>query len=186
MEQNSIEEYKRRKAFALEYGTFLGISWIVVFAAYICGLRTMNPLLMMCCYAGLAVLLYLPFYFVLRFKNRHTDASQTITYGQAIHFTILMFSYAIVLTGIAEYIYFAFLDNGAVFDTLLAFVNDPQLDNSLIELNIQDMKHMMVDNIEAMRNISALDIALSLMHMNVTISLILTFIVAAVMKKQPK
>lgn len=183
MEYNSIEEYKRRKAFALEYGTLLGISWIVVFAAYVCGIRTMNPLLMLACYMGFAVLLFLPFYFVLRFKNKHTDACQPITYGQALHFTILMFSYAIVLTGLAEYIYFAFIDNGAVFDSLLSFINNPEFDKTLNELSMQDMKQMMADNIETMRSVSPLDLTFSLMHLNVTTSLVLMFIVAAVMKK---
>lgn len=35
------------RAYATEYGTFLGIAWVVVFALYVLGIRGMNSLFML-------------------------------------------------------------------------------------------------------------------------------------------
>jgi hypothetical protein len=183
MDSNKIEEYKKRKSFALEYGTLLGASWVVVFVAYIIGIRTFNPLIMMLCYGGLFAIALLPFILAYRYKKKHTLPEESITYGEGMHFCILMFSYAILLTGIAEYIYFAFIDNGAIVSALSSYFTNPEMIQALNDLNMNDMKDMMMENINALSAISPFDITLSLAQINITISIFMIFIVAAIMKK---
>lgn len=183
MNEQSIEEYNKRKSFALEYGTLLGASWIGVFAAYIIGLRTFNPIAMMLCYGGLFAITFVPFILAYRYKTKHTQPEQNISYGQAVHFCVLMFSYAILLTGIGEYIYFAFMDDGAVINSLDTYLNNEEIGIALKNMNMGDMKDAMQENINMLSTISPFDIALSLAQINITVSIFFIFIVAAIMKK---
>lgn len=183
MDEQSIEEYNKRKSFALEYGTLLGASWIGVFAAYIIGLRTFNPIAMMLCYGGLFAITFVPFILAYRYKTKHTQPEQNISYGQAVHFCILMFSYAILLTGIGEYIYFAFMDNGAVVNSLDTYLNNEETVIALKSMNMGDMKDAMQEDINMLSTTSPFDIALSLAQINITVSIFFIFIVAAIMKK---
>lgn len=183
MNDNSFEEYKKRKSFALEYGTILGASWLCIFALYIIGIRTFDPLVMMFCYCGLFAIIIVPFVLVNRFKKKHNLPEETISYGQAVHFCILMFSYAILLTGIGEYIYFAFIDNGAVVNSFTVYLNNLELMTALKDLNMSDMKDLMQESIDILSTISPFDIVLSLAQINITVSIFLIFIVAAIMKK---
>lgn len=179
-----IEENKKRKSFALEYGTILGFAWILVFATYIISLTSSNHLAMMGCYAGFIGIAFLPFMLVNRFKNKHTSPNQEISYWQAIHFCFLMFSYAILMTGIAEYIYFEYIDHGAVVSSLENYLNDPKMDILFNEHGMSDIKVLMKDNIEILSTVSSFDLTMSLAQMNIMTSMVLIFIVALFMKKQ--
>ena len=183
MNDFNIEEYNKRKSFALEYGTILGAAWLCVFAAYIVGLRTFNPIAMMLCYGGLFAIIFVPFILAYRYKTKHTQPEHRISYGQAVHFCILMFSYAILLTGIGEYIYFAFMDNGAVVNSLDTYLNNEEIATALKSMNMGEMKDIMQENINMLSTISPFDISLSLAQINVTVSIFFIFIVAAIMKK---
>ena len=94
-----------------------------------------------------------------------------------------MFSYAILLTGIGEYIYFAFMDNGAVVSSLDTYLNNEEIATALKSMNMGEMKDVMQENINMLSTISPFDISLSLTQIIVTISIFFIFIVAAIMKK---
>ncbi len=177
---------KKKRAFALEYGTITGIAWIAVFAAYIYGVRTWNPLVLMGCYGGLLLIALLPFILVRRYKRVHTDTNETITYGQAIHFCFLMFSYAILLTGVCQYIYFAYIDGGGLIMALKEFMTSPETTTALQSVNATDLSLMMEQSIDTLAVLSPLDITMSLFQMNITVSLFMIFIVALAMKKDVK
>lgn len=181
---DDINEYKKRKSFALEYGTILGATWILVFAAYIIGLTKFNFMAMLVCYAGFLGITYLPFYFANRYKTRHTIPEQEISYGQAFHFCLLMFCYAIIFTGIAEYIYFAYIDQGAVLNGLSTYLYDAETIRMLKENNMSDISLFMKNNLKMFSSLSPLDITLSLAQMNIMVSMLFTFIVAFFMKKK--
>jgi hypothetical protein len=94
-----------------------------------------------------------------------------------------MFSYAILLTGIGEYIYFAFMDNGAVVSSLDTYLNNEEIATALKSMNMGEMKDIMQENINMLSTISPFDISLSLAQINITVSIFFIFIVAAIMKK---
>jgi hypothetical protein len=94
-----------------------------------------------------------------------------------------MFSYAILLTGIGEYIYFAFMDNGAVVNSLDTYLNNEEMATALKSMNMGEMKDIMQENINMLSTISPFDISLSLAQINITVSIFFIFIVAAIMKK---
>ncbi len=177
---------KKKRAFALEYGTILGIAWTAVFAAYVYGLKSWDALVLLLCYAGLIIIGVMPFLFARRYKRMHTAPEETITYSQAIHFCFLMFSYAILLTGVCQYIYFAFMDGGSLIQSLRDFMTAPETIDTMKAFGNDDMKVMMETSLEQLSTISPLDITLSLFQMNITTSLILIFLTALVMKKDEK
>ncbi len=177
-------EDKKKRAFALEYGTILGIAWTAVFAAYVYGLRTWNALLLLGCYAGMILIALLPFILVRRYRRVHTAADETISFGNAIHFCFLMFSYAILLTGICQYIYFAYMDGGAMIQAFKDFMNNPENIAAMQMMGTSDLKMMMEQSIETLATLSPLDITLSLFQMNITVSLFMIFLTAFAMKKE--
>ncbi len=177
---------KKKRAFALEYGTILGIAWTAVFAAYIYGLKNWDPIVLLLCYAGLILIAVMPFLLARRYKRMHTAPEETITYGQAIHFCFLMFSYAILLTGVCQYIYFAYMDGGVLIQSLRDFMTAPETLDTMKALGNDDIKVMMETSLEQLAAISPLDITLSLFQMNITTSLVLIFLTALVMKKDEK
>ena len=84
----------------------------------------MNPLLM---FVSCILFLSLPlfgFYLARRFKQQMPD-DVSIGYGRAYWFCLSMMLYACLLTGVAELVYFKFLDHGAVFDSFYGLMNDP-------------------------------------------------------------
>ncbi len=177
-------EDKKKRAFALEYGTILGIAWTAVFAAYVYGLRTWDALMLLGCYAGLLFIAFLPFILVRRYRRVHTAADEAISFGDALHFSFLMFSYAILLTGVCQYIYFAYMDGGAMIQTLKDFFNNPENLAAMQMMGTSDMKTMMDQSIDTLATLSPVDITLSLFQMNITVSLFLMFITAFAMKKE--
>ncbi len=177
------DKEKKKRAFALEYGTILGIAWTAVFAAYIYGVRTWDALVLMGCYGGVLLIAVLPFILARRYKRVHTLPEEEITYSSAIHFCFLMFSYAILLTGVCQYIYFAYIDGGSMIQALRDFMTNPETVTAMQTFNATDMKLTMEQSLDTLAVLSPLDITLSLFQMNITVSLVLVFLTALVMKK---
>ena len=170
--------------YAMQFGTYMGIYWVVKFVFFPLGLT--NPFLL---FLFLGLTLGVPFmgyYYAKMFRNKVCGGG--ISFLQASMFLIFMYMFAALLTAVAHYIYFRFIDNGYIIDTYLGMLEVYMgVDMPGFEVYIDQIK----DTLEQVRSMSAIQITMQLFTSNVLNCTILALITALfVMKKkepiQPK
>ena len=101
-------EYIQLKAFARQDGALLAILWVAAFLLYIIGVS--NSILGL---AAVMLMLYTPFFVGERLgKFRDYGRAGLISFRRGYAYTIFVFFYGGVLFAIAQYLYFAYMDNG--------------------------------------------------------------------------
>lgn len=167
--------------YAMEYGTCLGLAWIVVFALYVSGLRTMNPLLLLLAFFACACLPVLAFLLAHRFKLQLPEES-SLGFGRAYLWCMVTLVYASLLTGAAEWLYFAQMDKGVLFAQFRSFIEDSRVNYVGMGLTKADMVAM----IDAVQGMSPRELVLSLLNQNVFLSLFLAFPMAFFARKSKR
>lgn len=171
------EEYTQLKAFARIDGAYLGVAWIISFAFYISGLS--SPILGL---LGTVIAVLSPVFAALRLKKFRDNARYgVISFRRAMAYYILMFLYASLLMALAQFIYFAYLDNGYLVSTYSAIMNTPEAEAMLKAYGISTQQ--MQESISALAQTAPIYIVLNILSMNVTAGIILSLPVAAIMKR---
>jgi hypothetical protein len=171
-------------AFAREYGTFLGLAWLGVFGVYVASIRTANTGLMLLGFVLLMALPVLTFYFARRFKNHIPDNMQ-VGFGGAYMFSILMLMSASLLSGAGEWVYFQYMDNGAMVAAFQSLLDDPETTKVYEEFQMTDQLTMIRTMLSEIAGLSAFDKVLLLFNNNIFISLILAIPTAFFAKGRP-
>lgn len=164
--------------YAMEYGTCLGLAWIAVFALYVGGLRTMNPLLLLIAILAWACLPVLAFMLAHRFKLQLPKES-SLGFGRAYLWCMVTLVYASLLTGAAEWFYFAQMDKGVLFAQLRSFFEDSRVNYVGMGLTQAEMVAM----IDSVQGLTPRELVLSLLNQNVFLSLFLAFPMAFFARK---
>ncbi len=151
----------------------MGVAWIVVFFLFTLSFRTMSPFVMLLAMASLLVLPLIAFFFSYRIKMR-LPSGIGFSFGRAYLFCLMMFVYACLLTGAAEFVYFRFLDDGAIITQLESFAYDPQTEQLYTQMNTEQMLEMLKESVATLSQMSSLDITISLLNQNILISLLLS------------
>lgn len=176
-------KYTFTKAYAMEYGTFLGCAWIIVFALYIAGLRTLNALPLV---LGMLTFVSLPaasIYFALRFKRTDT-CEDGISLRRAIFFSLMMHLYASLLTSIAALLYFQLMDNGAVLNSMYSVVDSPYAVSVYREAGMENVLEMGRSNLDALSQLTPVEIAFALFNQNIMVSIILSILTGFIAQKK--
>ena len=179
-----LGKYRLFSAYATEYGTFLGLAWVLVFVLYISSFRTMHPLLMMLSCLLFVSLPLFGFYLARRFKQQMPE-DVPIGYGRAYWFSLSMMLYACLLTGVAELVYFKYLDYGAVFNAFYDLLNTPGTEQTYKQMGMKDAWASLKESLDMVSSLSAVDLCLSLFNQNFLFSLILAVPTAFFAKKAP-
>lgn len=171
------QEYIQLKAFARIDGAILGAVWIVSFALCIAGMKYPGLSL-----SGTLIALASPFVAVSRLvKFRDYALNGVISFGRSMAYYILLFFYASLLMALAQYIYFAYLDNGFVVSY---YVNTMNLPEARQMVTAAGMTGKDIDNvITQMRETTPIMLALNIMTMNITIGVMLSPLVALMTKR---
>ena len=115
--------FKQTNAFAMQHGLILGAVGIATLAAFIAGqslpLFGSLHLLLVLCTPLLAVWL------TARFR-RQVAPGFPFSFSRGFAHTLLAFLYAGIWTGVGTFVYFYFLDQGHLFDTLQAQLSRPE------------------------------------------------------------
>lgn len=164
--------------YAMEYGTCLGLAWIAVFALYVGGLRTMNPLLLMLTILEWVCLPVLAFLLARRFRQQLPDES-SLGFARAYLWCMVTLVYACLLTGAAEWLYFAYMDRGVLFAQLRSFFENSSVNPALMGLTQAEMQALL----DAVQGLSTKELVLSLLNQNVFFSLFLAFPMAFFARK---
>lgn len=98
--------------YAMLFGTYLGGYWILKFILFPLGLTI--PFLSFL-FVGLTLCVpFMGYYYVRMYRN--TVCSGSISFLHAWIFTVFMYMFAALLTAVAHYIYFRFIDHGFVIN----------------------------------------------------------------------
>ena len=101
-------EYVQLKAFARLDGARLALLWVACFACYIVGIA--NPLYSM---VAIVLMIATPFFVSRRLaKFRDEGLGGVISFGRGWGYSLYVFLYASILLALAQYVYFAFIDQG--------------------------------------------------------------------------
>ncbi len=149
---------------AMQYGTNLGVLWIIAFVVYIISMTTSELSLLF-----LMMLIASPIYAgYLGIKYRKKECGNRLGFLNAWSFMIIVYTCASALSAIACYIYFYFIDGG---NMLAAFKEQIDIYTSM-EIG-EDMKKAFNDTYEILSKLNASDICIQYFTSNLFISSIL-------------
>jgi len=158
--------------FAMEYGTYIGLTWVVVFGLYVWGLRTLNPLLLLVAMLAWVALPIPAFLFAHRFRQQLTGEA-LFGYGRAYCWCMVTLSYACLLTGAVEWAYFKFWDGGALLAQMTDFMTASEIGQTYKALGMGQTFSELEATLEMLGGLSPLDLAMMLLNQNIFTSLLL-------------
>ena len=159
-------EYVQLKAFARQDGALLALLWVGAFLLYLIGVQ--NAMLGM---AAMMMIVYTPFFVGGRLgKFRDYGREGLISFRRAYAYTVFVFFYGGILFAIAQYLYFAFMDNGFL---LTQFSKILSTEESRQWLEQYGMKEMADESLREMANIRPIDYALNMLTVNISMGFIL-------------
>lgn len=175
---NNNNEFPYR-AYAMEYGTFLGIAWTAVFFPYTASFRTASALYSLLAFFGFMSLAIIPFIFAWRVKQLQ-DKGKGLGFFRGCIFALNLFMFACLFTGICEYVYFAFFDNGTLIDSFTKMITDPEIKNAYSQMGMGDTYSQFIDSTKQLQILSSFQKVEALFNMNIFVSLLMTIPVGLV------
>ena len=159
-------EYIQLKAYARQDGFFLALLWIASFVFYIMGLT--NQLLGM---AAIMLVVMTPFFVASRLRRfRDEGRDGVISFRRGYAYTILVFFYGAVLLAVAQFLYFAYLDNGYLLNTFSKIVTSSE---GRAMLNEYGMAKVMDESLAEMASVRPIDYALNILTVNIMFGFVL-------------
>ena len=169
-------EYIQLKAFARVDGALLAVLWVASFACYILGIA--NPV-----YSMVAMLLMVatPFFVGRRLsKFRDVGLGGTISFGRGWGYSVYVFFYAAILLALAQYAYFAYIDQGYLMFSFSRALSSPEAKQVIEQYGMQQA---MKESMEMMGQMRPIDYALNVLTVNIVMGIILGLPIAAFMQR---
>lgn len=174
-----MAENRSYMQYAMLFGTYMGGYWILKFILFPLGLAM--PLLSFL-YIGLTICVPLLGYFYAR-MYRNMVCGGSISFINAWVFTVFMYMFAAMLTAVAHYVYFRFIDQGFVLDTceaqiqMLAQSGTPEFEN---------YAGMLRENLSMARAVTPIEITMQVMSWNVFCGALLAIPTALFVRRSKK
>lgn len=109
--------------YAMQFGTYMGIFWILKFVLFPLGMTI--PFLQLLFVVLTIAVPFLGFYYVRMFRDKVFGTY--INYLQAWVFTVFMYMFASLLVAVAHYFYFQFIDQGYILEKYYEILRDPSV-----------------------------------------------------------
>ena len=165
--------------YAMHFGTYMGIYWILKFSLFPLGLTIpFLPFLFLGLTLGVP---FMGYYYTRIYRNKICGGE--ISFGHAWMFSVFMYMFAALLTAVAHYIYFRFIDHGYIINTYTNILN------AATQNTLPGMDSYITQIKEAMNVIKAFsptDITLQLLSQNVFYCSILAIPTALIVMKKKK
>lgn len=169
-------EYIQLKAYARQDGFFLALLWIASFACYIMGIS--NGMLGM---AAILMAVMTPFFVAGRLRKFRDEGREgVISFRRSYAYTVFVFFYGAVLLAVAQFLYFAYLDNGYLLSTYSKIVSSSE-GRELIQQ--YGMSQMIDDSLTEMASLRPIDYALNILTVNIMIGFVLGVPIGLVMQR---
>lgn len=162
--------------YALRYGTYMGIFWIIKFTLVPLGFQV--PFLQLLFMLLTVFVPVLGYFFVRKYRNECCGGE--LTFARAFNFSIIMFVAASLLTSVAHYVYFRFIDGGYIFDTYREQLQ-------LLKKSYQgyaDSIDQLSQSLDVLSSITPLQLTFQLISQNLFYCFFLSLIIAAVTMKR--
>ena len=170
----TVPEYIQLKAYARQDGFFLALFWIVCFISYIIGLT--NQLVGM---LSMLMVVASPFFVATRLKKFRDEGREgVISFGRSYAYTIFVFFYGAVLLAVAQYLYFAYMDNGYLVNSLARMMSTDEAKMMLEQYGAQSL---VLAEMAATRPI---DYALNILTINISLGFILGVPIGLIMQRR--
>ena len=172
-------EYLQLKAYARQDGFFLALLWIASFACYIMGIS--NGMLGM---AAMILAVMTPFFVAGRLRRFRDEGREgVISFRRSYAYTVFVFFYGAVLLAVAQFIYFAYLDNGYLLSTYSKIVSSSE-GHELIQQ--YGMSQVVNDSLSEMASLRPIDFALNILTINILVGFVLGVPIGLVMQRAKK
>lgn len=162
------------------FGTYLGAFWILKFILFPLGLTVPFFLLL---FGVLTMCVpFMGYYYVRLYRNQVCGGS--IGFLHAWIFTVFMYMFAALLTALAHYIYFRFIDQGFVLNAYEGILNSVEGNTAMVpgmEIYIEQFKEVL----SVLRTLSPIEITMQLMSQNVFYGSLLAIPTALFAMKRP-
>lgn len=169
-------EYVQLKAFARQDGALLALLWASAFALYIIGVS--NQMLGL---AAILLMLYTPIFVGERLgKFRDYGREGLISFRRGYLYTVFVFFYGGVLFAVAQYLYFAFVDNGFLLSQFLRMVSTEEAQQMLKQYG---MTQMVDESLQEMASIRPIDYALNMLTVNISLGFLLGIPISLIMQR---
>jgi len=170
-------EYIQLKAFARQDGALLALLWVAAFVLYIVGVE--NQMLGL---AAVMLIVYTPIFVGERLgKFRDYGREGLISFRRGYAYTVFVFFYGGVLFAVAQYLYFAYMDNGYLISQFAKMVNSTEMQTMLRQYGMTDV---MNESLAEMSNIRPIDYALNMLTINITLGFVLGVPISLVMQRR--
>lgn len=159
------------KAFARQDGFLLFLLWIASFAVIVS-----NPASSWGSLLAMATPFYVC-YLLVRFRNYALDGA--ISFRRGLAFSLYTFFYASLLFAVAQYVYFRYLDNGAMMSMLIASVKTLEPFYRAQGISINELQN----SLTMIGQLTPIETAFVFMMQNILIGVVLSFPIAWIGKR---
>ena len=170
-------EYIQLKAYARQDGFFLALLWIGCFAGYIIGLTSQFMAM-----ASMLMVITTPFFVASRLKKFRDEGREgIISFGRGYAYTIFVFFYGAVLLAVAQYLYFAYMDNGYLVNSFAKMMTSEEGRTMLEQYG---MTKVVDDSLAEMAATRPIDYALNILTINISLGFILGVPIGLIMQRK--
>lgn len=150
------EKRYNMQQYAMMFGTYMGVFWILKFVLMPLGMTSPFLLLLFICLT--LCVPFLGYYYTKTYRDKVCGG--TIGFLHAWVFDVFMYVCAALLTAVAHYVYFRFIDQGYMLDTLR------QQSMQMVDNILMSPKQMKA-YLDTMATLTPTDITLSMVSSNI-------------------
>ena len=165
--------------YAMRYGTFMGIFWIFKFAFLPLGFTI--PLLQLFFILLTCFVPILGYIYTRKFRNYYCEG--VISFSRAFSFTFCTYVFAAMLTAVAHYIYFRFIDEGYLVNM---YLNQLEAIKSSATGEMLTSVDQLITAFSVVSSLSPLEITFQLISQNVIYGTLLALPTALLVMRRKK
>lgn len=166
------------RAYSIEYGTMIGLSWGALLLSYTYGIRDLNTFLILLSFILCSVCLLLPFLLGFRLNRKAFRAGIRVSYLQGLFISLSMFLYASIMGALITFSYFEYLDHGAFMEALFKMLNDSNMSDIYSQMGMGGEYGEMVNLLKEADKSTSFEKALLMFNNDITWGIAISFLVA--------
>lgn len=165
--------------YAMSYGTYMGVYWILKFVLFPMGLS--NSFYMLAFLVATLLVPLIGYYYTRKFRDTVCDGE--ISFFQSFIFLLFLYVFAALLAAVAHFIYFRYIDNGLVLDTYTSYIEASKAVPGFKEM----MEQAQVDQLlEQFSLLKPIDITIQLLSQNIFYCSLLALLTSFFVMKKKK
>jgi hypothetical protein len=173
-----MENRRFMNKYAMQYGTYMGIFWIAKFAFFPLGLSI--PFLELFFLVLTIMVPFVGYFFTRMYRDKVCGGE--ISFGHAWVFTTFMFMFSALLTSVAHYTYFRFVDNGYIANTYLYMVREASKNPGAA--GMADALKQIEQTLKMMSGMRPIELIMQLLSQNVIYGAFFALPIALVVRKK--